>query len=80
MQKAYDIVAKVGSYEKDGETKNRYKNVGAVMKTEDGMFLFMDKTFNPAGVPSKEGSESIILNLFEPKPREEKKPQSNIDF
>jgi hypothetical protein len=32
MGKVYDLVVSVGSYQKDGETKKRYKNVGVVME------------------------------------------------
>ena len=34
--KKYDLAAKVGTYEKNGETKNRYKNVGLILENEEG--------------------------------------------
>lgn len=36
MAKKYDIRAKIGEYEKDGETKNRYATLGAVIETKNG--------------------------------------------
>ena len=61
-----DLAVKVGTYQKDGETKNRYENIGAVMKSDDGStFLFIKKTFNPAGVPTDEGRESILVSVFD---------------
>jgi hypothetical protein len=57
---------KTGTYMKDGESRNRYINIGAVMQREDGgKFLFMDKTFNPAGVPDEDPTRSnIIISMF----------------
>lgn len=62
--KKYDIVAKVGTYMKNGEEKNKYQNVGAVLEGQNGPFIVMNRTFNPAGVPCDPGKESVILSLF----------------
>ena len=65
--KKYDIVCKTGEYTNNqGETKGQWKNVGAVMVGDNGPFIMMDKTFNPAGLDSG-GRSSILLSLFEPK-------------
>ena len=72
-KKTYDIVVKVGEYEKDGETKGRYINVGSILKNNEGKsFIIMDRTFNPAGVPNPEERATVLLSLFEPKKKEEK--------
>lgn len=76
MKKIYDLCVKVGEYQNNGETKSRYQTVGSCMENDEGgMFLFLNKTFNPAGVPSKEGSESIIVSMFAPK----EKPKVSVD-
>jgi hypothetical protein len=64
--KIYDLCVKTGTYMKDGESRNRYLNIGAVMQREDGgKFLFMDKTFSPAGVPDVDPNRSnIIISMF----------------
>jgi len=68
MKKLYDLAVKTGSYEKDGQTKNRYTNVGAVMQKDDGgKFIFINRTFNPAGVPNPENRDNILVSMFEPK-------------
>jgi len=67
MKKEFDLAVKVGSYQKDGETKNRYENVGSIMSNDKGSFMFLKRSFNPAGVDFKEGSESIIISMFAPK-------------
>jgi len=70
MSKKYDIVAIVGEYQNaQGETKKKYQNVGAVMANDKGHYMLLSKTFNPAGLADPE-RESIILSLFEPKPRD----------
>ena len=68
--KKYDVVAKVGEYrDRNGETKPRWKNVGAVITTDKGHALLLDKTFNPAGLAEPD-RESVLLSLFEPKERD----------
>ena len=78
MEKVYDIAVKVGTYEKDGETKGRYENVGAVMEGEKGKFILLKRTFNPAGVPNEENRDNVILSLF--KPKEKEKPKEEEDW
>lgn len=68
MSKVYDLKVAVGTYEKNGETKKNYENVGVVMKSEKGMYILLNRTFNPAGVPG-EGSK-IIISMFEPREKE----------
>jgi len=75
MAKKYDIVAKIGEYHSNGETKNRYLNVGAVMTGEHGPYMLLNKTFNPAGVPGDPNKDSILLSLFEPRSQEDRPQQ-----
>lgn len=62
MAKTHDLAVKVGEYEKGGEKKNRYQNVGAVMEGQHGPYILLNKTFNPAGV--QDGKESILISMF----------------
>lgn len=80
MKKIKDLLVKTGSYETqfDG-TKNRYENIGAIMEKEDGgKFMFLKRSFNPAGVPFKEGSDSIIVSMFDVKEKEESSGASGV--
>jgi len=70
MKKLYDLAVKLGSYEKDGESKSTYETVGAVMEGDNGKFIFLKRSFNPAGVPHKAGASDIILSMFKPKTQE----------
>lgn len=65
--KQYDLAVKTGEYEKDGETKSRYENVGAVFASKDGPYLLLKRSFNPAGIACKDGSDSIIVYCFKPR-------------
>ena len=81
--KKYDIAVVVGVYtDNSGEQKNRYKNVGAVIQGENGPFIVMDKTFNPAGLVRDPDKDSVILSLFEPREKEDtpKPKKPNLDF
>lgn len=64
MKKAYDLAVKTGEYVKDGETKGRYENVGAVMQGDNGPFIIMKRTFNPAGVPNPEDRDTCVISCF----------------
>lgn len=60
----YEVVARVGEYEKDGQTKSKWQNVGVVMQTDKGHILLLEPWFNPGGLP-RDGDKAI-LSLFEP--------------
>ena len=62
----YDVVATIGTYEKEGQTKYLTRNVGRVIETKNGLRLKMDASFNPAGC-KQDDDGSIWLALFEPK-------------
>lgn len=69
MKKKFDLAVKTGTYEKDGQTKNKYQNVGVIMEGDKGPFILLNKTFNPAGI--QDGKESVIISMFEEKPKDE---------
>lgn len=80
MTKLYDAAVKVGSYEKNGETKNKYKNIGVVLKGDKGPYLLLDRTFNPAGVPNPDNKESVLVSFFEPKEDKPKQEEPSRDI
>ena len=68
MKKIYDLAVKTGSYTKDGQEKGRYENIGSIVQKDDGsQMMFLNRHINPAGIPFKEGSESILVSMFTPK-------------
>lgn len=76
MKVLKELAVAVASYEdrNSGQTKNRYKNIGVLMETESNgqvkRFLMLDRSFNPAGVPFKSGSDKILISMFDPKPKD----------
>jgi len=66
MPKTHDIVAVVGEYEKDGQTKPKYKNCGAVIEKNGKMYIKLD------AIPiAEQGSWNGWFQCFTPKPPHE---------
>ena len=64
-KRTHDLAVKTGTYQKGGETKNRYENIGSVFQDDnDGEFMTLKRTFNPAGCPVADGKDSIIISKF----------------
>lgn len=73
FKKTHDLTVKVGTYEREGETKGRYENCGMILKDEDGKKMIMiNPRFNFAGVKLDEGRDFVIVSSFEVKEKEEK--------
>lgn len=69
-----ELAVAVSSYEdrNTGQTKSRYENIGVLMQSENergerNTFIMLKRTFNPAGVPFKPGSDKILISLFDPR-------------
>ena len=43
------LVAKIGEYEKDGQTKGRYLTIGVILSNDKGEYALLDPTVNLAG-------------------------------
>ena len=69
MAKKYDLAVKTGSYEKDGQTKNKWLNIGVVLEGMHGPYLLLNRHFNPAGIPCDPTKDVIPVSMFEPKDR-----------
>lgn len=61
-KKTHTLAVKIGTYVKDGQQKNKYAYIGAIIDGEYGPFMLLEKTFNPAGVDC-EGSQ-IKVSMF----------------
>jgi len=78
------IVAKIGSYEKNGETKNRYQEIGVILENSNGEYVLLDPTVDLAGVmmlqriASGKG-EKVICSIFTDEPRGQSGSQSGHD-
>jgi len=62
------LAVKIGTYQKDGITKNKYENIGALITKDNGdQYILLSTIFNPAGVPRDPNTNSIIVSIFDEK-------------
>lgn len=74
--KLYDVTVKTGSYtDAQGQPKGRYENIGVMMQGDNGPYLMLKRTFNPAGVPNEDNRDTVLCSLFEPKEQSQQSPQ-----
>lgn len=76
-RKTHDLAVVIGEYQdRDGNTKRRYQNIGALMESDKGPFIMLAKWFNPAGVIDARGGESLMVSCFEAsKDKQQQRPQ-----
>lgn len=53
------LVAKVGEYEKDGQTKGEYLKVGVLMNGDNGEYLLLEPHVNLSGVLTKQNALAV---------------------
>jgi len=64
------LAAKVETYQKDGETKNKYVQIGVILQGEHGEYALLDPTVDLAGVLLKqnalnnESRGSVMVSVF----------------
>jgi len=65
----YELAVKTGSYtDREGNEKGRWENIGHIHTSQDGRwYVTLKRTFNPAGVPPREGDDRVFVSCFEPK-------------
>jgi len=77
--KLYDVVVKTGSYTNNqNEQKNRYENIGVMMQGDNGPYLLLKTTFNPAGVTNPDNRDTVLCSLFEQK--DQNQPQTQQGY
>jgi hypothetical protein len=70
------LSAKTGEYQKDGQTKGRYVNIGVIQKSSDGgEYVLLDPTVSLAGIlaaqnalavqQGKEIRDRVMVGVFE---------------
>ncbi len=62
MKKIKDLAVKVG--------EKNWVNIGCIMEKDDGgKFMILNRAFNPAGVPNPENRDTLIVSMFDVKPK-----------
>ena len=74
------VVAKVGTYQKDGQEKGEYVKVGVILTggTDNSEFILFDPTINMAGIAYKQrvngivkpDSDTVIASIFTDEPKQ----------
>jgi hypothetical protein len=65
------ITAKTGTYQKDGETKNRYQDIGVILSNDNGEYILLDPGVSLAGILAKqntmngESRSNVMCSIFE---------------
>ena len=55
-----------GQYQKDGQTKTRWVNVGVIGVSANGKeYMLIDPTINFAGFPKEEGKDMVMVGIFD---------------
>ncbi|MBR1486326.1 MAG: hypothetical protein IJ859_10000 [Synergistaceae bacterium] len=80
--KVYDCIVATGKYkDRNGQEKTKWENVGVIWKDTDNngnsySYLLLKKTFNPAGIEAREGSDVIKISFAKPKQQQQQAQQS----
>ena len=69
------ISAKVGEYQKDGQTKGEYAQMGVILSNDHGEYILLDPTVSIAGVLAKQNAlarktgkqerDMVIASIFD---------------
>ena len=79
--KLYDLIVPISKYtDQNGQEKRRWENIGAIWQDTDNngntyKFAMLKRTFNPAGVETREGSDAIRVTMTPPKAKQQQQQQ-----
>ena len=54
-----------GSYQKDGQEKTRWVNVGVILEKNGKEFMLIDPTINFAAFPREQGKDMVMVGIFD---------------
>ena len=65
------LMVKTGEYQKDGQTKGRYTEVGVIMSNDKGEYVLLDPAVSLAGVLAQQNAmtdrprDRVMVSVFE---------------
>lgn len=81
------IVAKTGTYTKDGEEKNLWTVVGRILSNDNGEYVILDAAVNLGGIAMKQrimnpkSKGDVMCSIFTDEPKQaQQKPAASDDF
>lgn len=72
-----ELVVTTGTYQKDGETKKRRKTIGHVHSGQYGEYITLNADVNLAAFPRKDGDDRVMVNIYDKKDEQDRKPAEN---
>jgi hypothetical protein len=80
-KKIKDLCVATSKYtNRNGEEKSNWLNIGAIFEKDDGgKYMMLKRTFNPAGMPNPDNRDTIIVSMFDVKPKNEDNAQGSVD-
>ena len=75
------IKAKVGTYQKDGATKNRYQDIGAILSNQNGEYILLNPSVSLAGILAQQNAMSgesrgnVMCSIFDNDDRQQSPAQ-----
>jgi len=55
---------------REGETKKTYRTIGHLHEGQHGNYITLESDVNLAAYPRKENDNRVVVNLYDPKPRD----------
>ena len=65
------LTAKVGEYQKDGQTKGRYVDVGALLSNQNGEYILLNPSVSLSGILAMQNAMSqqprtnVMISIFD---------------
>lgn len=69
------LTAKIGEYQKDGQTKGRYVDIGVILSNDNGEYMLLDPNVSLSGVlmsqrilaqsTGKKVGDRVMVSIFE---------------
>ena len=82
------LIAKVGTYQKNGETKNEYDELGVMLENDNGPYILLDPSINLAGVlikqnilaatEGKQARSNVMISVFDSEQQQQQNNNQNM--
>lgn len=81
------ITAKIDEYQKDGQTKGRYVDIGVVLSNDNGEYILLNPTVDLSGVlmrqrilaqkSGKKAMDSVACSIFDNNKNQQQAPRQS---
>ena len=82
------LIAKVGTYQKNGETKNEYDELGVMLENDNGPYILLDPSINlacvlikqniQAAVEGKQARSNVMISVFDSEQNQQQNNNQNM--